>query len=246
MHIIIPKARSEWARWQQSLAHWEDSITWIDPWLLERLPQTEEMKQIWLNIDQFKVVECVSPEAASVLVEQLDHYWPMAPSGVNWLCNGPGTAHVLSAYGLAVQYPDSGYTAEDVIRLATPLLAPHDSILVVKGEGGRNAFKEHFQGKGQKYTETFVYRRQLDKQVLQQMKTAANNSHILWLSSSALGEAMLAEDAAFWRAWAGQFWVSSERLQQWCYDNGLTNVALAADASANALAAMLREQQGEL
>ena len=246
MQVIVPKAKSEWARWQAALPRWKDSIVWHNPWRLERLAHTEEMKQIWLNIDQFKVVECVSPEAANVLVEQLDHYWPMPPTGVNWLCNGPGTAQVLEAFGLSVRYPESGYTAEDVIAIAAPLMSAHDSILVVKGEGGRNVFKEYFQSTGQKYVETQVYSRSIDKQILKDIKASAQKSDAIWLSSSALGEAMLNDDLNYWRTWAGQFWVSSERLLHWCNENGLTNIALAADASVNGLAAMLHKQQGEL
>ncbi|MFQ3228685.1 uroporphyrinogen-III synthase [Reinekea sp.] len=246
MNVIVPKAAKEWARWQLGLESWTSTIVWIDPWQFESLAQSEEVKQLWMNIDQFKVVHCVSPEAAQALIDQLDIYWPMIPAGVNWTCNGPGTANVLNQHDLPTQYPEAGYTAEDVIELVATLLEPHDSVLIVKGEGGRNAFKEYFASTGQKATEVFVYRRLVDNNVLAQIVEQADTSDALWLSSSFLGEALLQQNGEYWRSWSGQWWVSSDRLKQWCLDNGLVNVKLAADASVDALATMLRNQQGEL
>lgn len=246
MKVIVPKATKEWSRWQAGLEAWQSSIQWVDPWQFDVLPQNEEVKQLWMNLDQFKVVHCVSPAAAQALVDQLDFYWPMVPVGVNWLCNGPGTAKVLSQYGLPVQHPVSGYTAEDVIELANTILEPHDSVLIVKGEGGRNAFKEYFASTGQKSTEVYVYRRSVDSDVLVNIAAMAASTDALWLSSNFLGDALLGQNDEFWHSWPGQWWVSSVRLKQWCLDNGLVNVKLAADASVEALAAMLRNQQGEL
>jgi uroporphyrinogen-III synthase len=244
--MILPKARTEWLRWQSALSEVSVNIHWIDPWAIELLPETPKVKQAWLDLDQNKVVICVSPTAAQALIDGIDQYWPMPPSGVHWLCNGPRTAAVIQQFGLPVEHPETGYTAEDVMVLAKPLLQSYDACLIVKGVGGRNAFKDYLSAAGQKVTEVEVYQRSVNQSVLAEMVRYAETSRTLWLSSSFLGEALLEQNGDFWRSWSGEWWVSSSRLEHWCLENGLVKVRQAAGATVEALAKMLRNEQGEL
>ncbi|EAR11005.1 uroporphyrinogen-III synthase [Reinekea blandensis] len=239
--ILIPKASREQARWQQALAGESIEPLWIDPWQMSGLPQTAEHRNQWLNLDLFSGVVCVSPTAAEVLVAALDEFWPMPPSGVHWLCNGPRTAEVLSEAGLTPVFPQQGHTAEQVLALPEAQCAQGDKWLIVKGEGGRVTLAQTLTERGAIATELPVYRRAVDNDALQYMTSIRADADALWLSSEFLGESLLNQGRDLWQSWTGEWWVSSPRLKDWCQAQGCRRVRVASGATVQALQAMIRE-----
>lgn len=240
MNILVPKAIKEQARWQAALAELTDQVTFCDPWSISVIPESPAMKSHWLNLDLFNGVVCVSPTAAEVLIEALDQYWPMPPARIHWLCNGERTARVLKQSGLSPSYPESGFTAEDVLALPEAQAQQGDKWLIVKGEGGRVTLAETFTERGATATELAVYHRSLDEQTLSSMATLADKADALWLSSSFLGEALLESNKEYWLSWPGQWWLSSERLRDWAEQSGLQNLRVAPGATVDALKSLMQ------
>lgn len=239
--VLIPKAAREQLRWQKALNETGIRALWADPWCIERLPLDGAIRTQWMNLDLFTGVICVSPTAADALVEGLDAYWPMPPSGVHWLCNGPRTAEVLNSVGLPVTFPVQGHTAEDVLALAETQTQTGDKWLIVKGEGGRVTLQQTLQGRGAEATELVVYRRSVDQAVLQQMATLSTQADALWLSSAYLGQQLWSNAPEIWSGWSGEWWVSSPRLARWCEQQGISNIRIASGATVDSLQTLIRE-----
>ena len=241
--LLVPKAGSEQQRWQQIALANDVEFTMVDPWCLTVLPEQPTTKTMWMNVDQYQGVICVSPTAAKVLVDALDCYWPMPPIGVKWLCNGPRTASVLEAAGLTARYPSAGNTAEDVLQLPETQVATGDKWLIVKGEGGRVTYVDALTERGAHVIALDVYRREMNIDTLRGLPAHAQNCQVVWLSSEYLGAQMLQQDRDFWLTWPGQWWVSSPRMQIWAQQQGLQNTMVASGATPEAMSQILKQYQ---
>lgn len=239
MRIVIPKAASEQARWQSQLAESGADIVFSDPWQIDILPETAEMRSQWLDLDLNFAVFCVSPTAAKVLVGALDQYWPMPPVRVRWLCNGPRTAAVLRNAGLKAEFPETGHTSEDVFALIRSAINPADRCLIIRGEDGRDWLADTLQQQGMTVVTVDCYRRSMNTEALGKMAEQAEDAQALWLSSEYLGEQLIDNNAQFWRNWKGQWWLSSNRLVDWAKQNNLNNVKQANGATPQALEQLL-------
>lgn len=242
MQILVPKAKEEQARWRQTLAEYEQHLSFTDPWQIDVLPETAEARSVWLNLDRFSCAFCVSPTAAKVLAEALDTYWPMPPVQVHWLCNGPRTAAVLDAADLSPVFPDSGHTSEDVLALPQARLKPDDHCLIIKGEGGRSWMAEQLQGRGVKVQSLDVYRRSLNSGVLADIQARASRLDAIWITSQFLAEQLIKIKPEFWRNWTGQYWVSSQRLSDWAQKQGISNIRVATGATPAAMNELLTSE----
>jgi len=220
MRLLLPKPETDWARWRDGLAALDIVLTLVDPWRLTQLDETPAQRSLWLELDQFAGVVCVSRRAAEALTDALDRYWPMPPVGLHWLCNGPATAKVLAQADLAAQFPDSANTAEAVLKLPSTREVAGQKWLVVKGEGGRSVFAETLQRRGAEVTEMTVYRRALKTEALSELGAQRNQADAMLVSSLTLAEGLLAHDAG-WRDWSGRWLFSSARLLDWAKQQGI-------------------------
>lgn len=215
MRLLIPKATSEQARWQQVLNNTELDIDFVDPWCITQLPETPAMRSLWLNIDQFAAVVCISPSAAQAAIDALDDYWPMQPEGIQWFCNGPRTATILKQAAVKPIYPKQDFTAEAVLALPEARRLFGEKWLVVKGEGGRDVYRDELCAKQSNVSELVVYRRALNGGVTSNMIKNIHDYDALWLSSEYLGQHLLEYLDPVWQQWSGQWWVSSMRIAKW-------------------------------
>jgi uroporphyrinogen-III synthase len=241
VNILIPKARSEQGRWRSIIDIGDHTLTFVDPWRMTIADETASMRSIWMNLDEYQGVVCVSPTAAQVLIDALDTYWPMTPAEIHWLCNGPRTADVLESHGLTAIFPKTGHTAEDVLQLQQTQVSPGDKWLIVKGDGGRVTYRETFEKRGAIATEVSVYLREVDSHCINDILQKAANVDVIWLSSLFLAEQVLGVNNGFWQQWPGQWWVSSERLLEWAKDKKLSNIRLASGATPQALNNLVRQ-----
>lgn len=220
MRLLLPKPETDWSRWRDGLAALDIELTLVDPWRLTRLEETPAQRSVWLELDQFAGVICVSRCAAEALTDALDRYWPMPPVRLHWLCNGPATAEVLAQADLAAQFPDSANTAEAVLTLPSTREVAGQKWLVVKGEGGRSVFAETLQRRGAEVTEITVYRRALKAEALTELSAQRAQADAMLVSSLTLAEGLLAHDAG-WRDWRGRWLFSSARLLAWAQEQGI-------------------------
>lgn len=235
MRILIAKSESEQLRWGQALSGSTIEPVFVDPWDLQLKSDSDELRTLWMNLDEFHGVIVVSPSAAHVLVNMLDEFWPMPPVGIQYLCNGEATARVLNAAGLNVAFPHQGHTAEDVLQLPEASIEPQQKWLVVKGDGGRVTYKTVLEQRGGKVSEAVVYHRRLKTDAVGQMFAAASHCEALMLSSQYLGEQLMAQDAARWLNWPGLWWLSSQRLADWAAQQGISNIRVCHGATPAAL-----------
>jgi uroporphyrinogen-III synthase len=239
--LLLPKAQTEQRRWQSELADSPVDVEFIDPWDISIFDESREMRTVWLNLDAYRGVICISPSAAQVLVDALDAYWPMPPADVLWVCNGPRTATVLKSHSLKPVYPNTGHTTEDVLALPELKTETGDKWLIVKGIGGRVVYREALESAGASVTELEVYQRSIDQQSLNDLRSAAVHADALWLSSEYLGDKLLAHSLEQWRSWAGQWWVSSVRLHEWAHENGLSHIHIADGATPASLKNLMHQ-----
>ena len=235
MRLLIPKAVADQARWQSIVDLAPGSVRFVDPWQLTPVAPTPAQKTIWLNLDRYHAVLCVSPQAAKSLEQALDTFWPQSPAQVRWLCNGPQTAAVLRSAGLTAVHPERGYTAEDVLQLKACHVNSGDNWLIVKGVGGRLTYAETLTQRGAQVDCIEVYRRGLVSAQMATLALLAQQSDALWVSSEYLGQQLLASAPAFWREWPGQWWVSSPRLAHWAQSEGLQTIRQGQGATPEAL-----------
>lgn len=221
MRLLLPKPKTDWTRWQSGLAAIGVQTDCVDPWQLSRLDETPAQRSLWLQLDQFAGVVCVSRRAAEALAAVLDQYWPMPPARLHWLCNGPATAAVLADAGLVAQFPSADNTAEAVLQLAPTQQVAQQKWLIIKGEGGRAVFADTLSERGAVVTEMPVYRRALDHDALQSLRQKRRQADAILVSSLTLAEGLLADDAS-WRDWPGRWLFSSERLLDWARNQGVT------------------------
>jgi uroporphyrinogen-III synthase len=241
LNILIPKAQAEQSRWRSVIDVDHHTLTFVDPWRMTVLDETPAMRSIWMNLDEYQGVVCVSPTAAQVLIDALDTYWPMPPAEIHWLCNGPRTADILQSHGLTAIFPESGHTAEDVLQLQQAQVSANDKWLIVKGDGGRVTYRETFVTRGATVTEVSVYLREIDISCVKELPQIASDVDVIWLSSEFLAEQILNVNIGFWQQWSGQWWVSSERLLNWTREKKLLNIQLASGATPQALNNLVRQ-----
>jgi len=239
LRLLIPKAFEEQERWRQALSSTKADIVFADPWQLDLLPESPEMRTVWLNLDKYCGVICVSPSAAKSLIHTLDTYWPMPPVNVHWLCNGPRTANVLAKAGVQAVYPSAGHTAEDVLALSETKTQIGDNWLIVKGEGGRLIYSVELTERGAEVVSQVVYRRSMSASGLSDLVTKASTSDGIWLSSEFLGQQMLIDNEPFWREWPGHWWVSSERIARWAKGAGFKRIRVGSGATPEVLQTMI-------
>lgn len=231
MRLLLPKPGRDWARWRRGLADTGVELCLVDPWEFEVFSESAVQRTVWMNLDLYHGVVCVSAVAARVLATALDGYWPMTPVGLRWVCNGPGTAAVLEAAGLDARFPTDSHTAEAVLALPGLNDLSDQKWLVVQGEGGRNFFTQALAERGAEVTSLDVYRRVLSSSGLDQLVKQSRTSDAILLSSLTLGEGILAHAEEHWRHWPGLWLLSSERVAQWAQRHGLKPVQLTGGAA---------------
>jgi len=125
----------------------------------EPLPETPEQRSILMDLDHFGHVIAVSPYAAERLLDGIDHWWPQRPLGIRWYAVGRGTARVLTQQGLRVCSPASGWTSEALLALPSLQRMAGESVLLARGEQGRELIRETLEARGARVTVLPLYRR---------------------------------------------------------------------------------------
>lgn len=241
MRLLLPKPRSDWARWRAGLTEVGVEPICVDPWRFEWLPETPEQRTVWLNLDEFQGVICVSARAAEGLVAALDRYWPMPPVGLHWLCNGSGTAVPLRRAGLPAVHPERDNTAEAVLdRPETRSVAEH-KWLVVKGEGGRDTFARTLAERGADVTELCLYRRSVTIDALSELVRLSRDAESILVSSQTLVDALWHHAPDHWRRWSGLWWLSSPRLLDRAVELGIPQCDTTGGAALEQVCRALKE-----
>lgn len=132
---------------------------------IQPLAHTPEQAEILQNLDRYCAVIVVSKPAARLAVALLQRYWPQPPAGQQWFSVGAATGQILAGEGLAVSYSAQGDDSEALLALPElqQALAASQSprVLIVRGEGGREALADCLRGQGVTVDYLSLYRRLL-------------------------------------------------------------------------------------
>lgn len=232
--LIITKPDRQQARWHDGLSAAGYEAIALPLLTTETLDETPEQRQIWLNLDQFHGVIVVSPAAAEILATRLDTYWPQPPVGIQWLCNGSGTAEVLrAAVGTEVQFPRFGNRAEDVLALPVTQAVQDQRWLIVAGEGGREVTQPELTERGARVTRVEVYRR-LPVALPESEQQQLNRSDVMIQISSLAALECLTSHATMVTKHNTPLLISSPRLESAARSLGWQRLVMAQGASLEA------------
>lgn len=130
--------------------------------LLELLPLPEldpVRRQRVLDLDHFQHIIFVSANAVKHGMAWIESLWPQLPVGLNWYAVGAATARLLLPYGVTAQTPGADMTSEGLLGLAGLQQVSGQRVLIVKGEGGRQALAAALGSRGARVEELACYRR---------------------------------------------------------------------------------------
>lgn len=130
--------------------------------LLELEPLTElpaaERGRV-LALDEFRHIIFVSANAVRFGMAVIEDFWPQLPVGLNWYAVGDGTARALAAFGVTAQTPGPDMTSEGLLALPDLVNCGGERVLLVKGEGGREALARELAARGARVETLACYRR---------------------------------------------------------------------------------------
>lgn len=155
-----------------------------------------------------------------------------------FICPGFGTAQVLERHGLAVRYPNSGSTSEDLLELPELNQVADKQIAILAAPGGRDVVLKRLRERGARVRRHFVYRRvrmarapELDAALREEKPLA-----FLFSSGAALESLYQSLPVELRRSMmACSFVVSSKRLAEKCREMGAAKVKIAVGASNQAM-----------
>jgi uroporphyrinogen-III synthase len=163
--------------------------------LLDIVPTTEQdadfqqCKACILDLDLYRDVIFVSPNAARIGADWIDAYWPQLPLGVRWVGIGKQTADTLTQLGFEGWHAAGGFDSETLLADASMQQLGGERVLILRAEGGRDLLAETLRQRGARVDLAHIYRRacpQYDAAVIQSTIYAQPLSAILITSGQAL------------------------------------------------------------
>lgn len=124
---------------------------------LPELPAAERSRV--LALDEFQHIIFISANAVRFGMAMIENYWPQLPLGLNWYAVGDGTARALAAFGVTAQTPGPDMTSEGLLALPGLRGCGGERVLLVKGEGGRDALARELAARGARVETLACYRR---------------------------------------------------------------------------------------
>ncbi len=211
---------------------------------IEPLADSDTQRQVLAELNRYNAVIVVSKPAARLALDRA----PANLRQTSWFSVGAGTAAILEERGLTVTYPETGDDSEALLNLAqlrVALASPHPRVLIIRGEGGREALAEHLREQGATVEYLQLYRRSIPV-----YPPGALASRI---ASERLNALVVSSGQGFQHLHqlAGEQWsvirtlplfVPSPRVAALAREAGAVNVVDCRGASTSALLAALRTQ----
>jgi uroporphyrinogen-III synthase len=112
------------------------------------------------ELDSYRHVIFISTNAVKYGMACVAEFWPQFPEGLDWYAVGAATAAALAAFGIVAATPGAADMTSEGL-LALPGLQDVDGarVLIVKGEGGREALQRELVRRGARVDELACYRR---------------------------------------------------------------------------------------
>lgn len=194
-----------------------------------------------LELDQYRHVIFISANAVRFAMTHLQGYWPQWPVGINWYAIGSATAALLATFDIQAITPGSAMTSEGLLAVPQLAAVSGERVLIVKGEGGRDALALELANRGARVDTLACYRRDrppVSREDFVDTVERAGVGTILVTSGEGLGFLVeLLRPAETSKLGDLTIIVPSARVAEQAREAGFTRVATAENASD---AAMLR------
>ncbi len=112
-----------------------------------------------LDLDLYRDVIFVSPNAARIGAEWIDDYWPQLPLGVRWVGIGKQTADTLNQLGFDAWHAEGGFDSETLLADPSMQAMSAERVLILGAEGGRDLLSNTLQQRGARVDYAHIYRR---------------------------------------------------------------------------------------
>jgi uroporphyrinogen-III synthase len=121
-------------------------------------PGAESRRRL-LELDRFQHIIFISGNAVRYGMASIRDYWPRLPDNLNWYAIGSSTAARLATYSVVASSPQGDMTTESLLALPPLRAVAGQRVLIVKGEGGREALRDELARRGARVEELACYRR---------------------------------------------------------------------------------------
>ena len=114
------------------------------------------------ELDNYEKIIAVSPNAARLLLEQADEWWPQWPVGLEWWGPGEGTARIFRDAGLPGHAPPDGHDSEallDCPAFQADQVA-NKKVLIARGDRGRELLQNTLSERGARVEVLALYSRE--------------------------------------------------------------------------------------
>ena len=101
-----------------------------------------------MNLDLYRVVICISPNAARLAIDWIDEYWPQIPVGIEWFAIGKTTQSILASAGIEATCAPKGFDSEAMLDMPDLDQLDGAKILILRGQGGRATLEEGLSQRG--------------------------------------------------------------------------------------------------
>ena len=128
---------------------------------IQPTPLNTQIKNCFLNIDQYQHVIVISTHAARLGLHWLDHYWPQRPVFIKWYALGEKTASILNKADIEVITAFQGNDSEALLDLPELTQLNNESVLILRGLGGRERLKQTLEQRGANVDYAELYQRGL-------------------------------------------------------------------------------------
>ena len=202
-------------------------------------------RQILLDLDHFQHIIFISANAVRFGMALVSDFWPQAPLGINWYAVGAATAEHLLQFHIHAITPGSNMSSEGLLALPYLRNVEGQSVLIIKGEGGRDALRTELLHRGALVDELACYRRRVPDVPAGALalRIAEWEIDVIMLSSgeSLANLLLLLSPAETTKFKAISLVVPSERVADMARQAGFDHIVTAANASDMAMLRALQE-----
>lgn len=145
---------------------------------IQPLPETQQIRDIILNLDQYNKIIITSRPSAQIGLELLEQYWPQLPLHLQWFAIGKSTASDLSHFMIKPCYSNNGVDSEALLNEPELQSVSGCKVLIIKGQGGRELLQQKLQARGAKVETLEVYQRQRSEYPQYAVVKKLESSHI--------------------------------------------------------------------
>lgn len=238
--IVVTRPQAQAAALSEMIRAAGGVPVWFPTIAIEPLADHAALDAALARLAEFDLVVFVSANAVATALSRLRGPWPAQVAAG---ATGPGTAQALKDRGVAqVIVPARQFDSEGLVQELDARGVSPKTVMIIKGEGGRDWLADHLRARGAAVTALPAYRRVRaapDPQIVGHLaRTSALGGVVV--SSSEGGVhllALLGEAALDWLNRAPVF-VPHERIAAHLRARGLTQVVLTEGGDAGLMAGM--------